>query len=142
MQELTDFILLQRLAVVSSVTADGTPQSALVAVAVTRELELVFDTLNTSRKYVNLKRDPRISAVLGGWQEGDERTVQYEGIADFPAGAELESIQRTYFDVFPDSRYRLSWPGICYVRVKPAWVRFSNFNISPPEIVELKFPLA
>jgi hypothetical protein len=74
--------------------------------------------------------------VLGGWLAGDERTVQVDGIADEPAGAELERLKRAYFAAWPDGSARESWPGITYVRVRPTWVRFSDFNSAPPTIVE------
>jgi hypothetical protein len=31
---------------------------------------------------------------------------------------------------------RLSWPGLIYVRIRPTWIRYSNYNIDPPQIVE------
>ncbi|MGH7626111.1 MAG: hypothetical protein ACREOJ_12440 [Gemmatimonadaceae bacterium] len=57
--------------------------------------------------------------MLGGWVAGDERTVQFEGIADEPVGVELERIQETYFAAWPDGPPRASWPGITYFRVRP-----------------------
>ena len=30
----------------------------------------------------------------------------------------------------------LSWPGIVYFRVRPTWIRFSDFSKDPPTIVE------
>lgn len=50
------FLTQHRYAVVSSLSAHGTPQSALVGIAVTPELEIVFDTVKSSRKYPNLIR--------------------------------------------------------------------------------------
>ncbi len=79
---------------------------------------------------------PTIALVLGGWIAGDERTVQYEGVADEPAGAELDRIKQVYLDAWPDGRSRQSWPGLVYVRVRPTWVRFSDFNRDPPYVVE------
>ena len=38
----------------------GGPQAAVVGFAVSDLLEIVFDTVTTSRKYQNLRRDPRI----------------------------------------------------------------------------------
>jgi len=52
----------------------------------------VFDTIDVSRKAQNLRRNRAIAFVIGGTKEGDERTVQYEGTADEPAGAEPERI--------------------------------------------------
>jgi hypothetical protein len=74
--------------------------------------------------------------VIGGTRDGDERTVQYEGTADEPSGAELERLLALYYERFPDGPARRSWPGLIYVRVKPIWIRYSNFNAQPPEIVE------
>ena len=29
-------------------------------------------------------------------------------------------------------------PGLIHIRVTPVWIRYSNFNAQPPEIVEFK----
>jgi hypothetical protein len=126
-----------RYGVVSSIAAKGVPQSALVGIAVTPELEIVFDTLNSSRKYKNLKRRSSCSFVVG-WP--GEKTVQYEGTAVEPMGAELERFQEVYFAVWPDGLARMSWPGIAYFAVRPTWVRYSDYDQSPPLIEEISFP--
>jgi len=76
--ELLEFMRTQRLAVEASVAPGGGTQAALIGVGVTDALELVFDTVDTTRKCVNLRRNPRLAFVIGGWADGDERTVQYE----------------------------------------------------------------
>ncbi len=113
---------------------DGRPQAAVVGFAVSDLLELVFDTVTTSRKYQNLRRDPRIALVIG-WD--GEVTTQVEGMADFPSGDELLRIRECYFAAYPDGRERLSWPGITHVRIRPTWIRFSDFTKDPPSIVEM-----
>lgn len=112
------------------------PQAAVVGIVVTDRVEIFFDTVRGSRKAENLRRHPRIAFVIGGWVAGDERTVQYEGIADEPAGAELERLKRLYFVQFPEGREREAWPDILYVRARPEWVRYGDYNRTPPEIVE------
>jgi pyridoxine/pyridoxamine 5'-phosphate oxidase len=134
--QLLAFLREHRLAVQTSVTASGAPQAAIVGVAIGDNFEVIFDTLQTSRKAQNLRRNPRIALVLGGWTPGEEQTVQYEGVADEPRGAELESTRQLYFEVYPDGRERLAWPGLIHVRVKPTWLRYSNFNQTPEEILE------
>jgi hypothetical protein len=134
--ELRQFIQSNRWGVQSSVTPAAAPQAALVGIAVTQDLELVFDTLDTTRKVMNLRANARIAFVIGGGVHGDERTVQYEGLADFPQGHELRRLQEVYFAAFPDGRQRQSWPGLVYVRTKPTWIRYSDFNRTPPEIQE------
>ena len=132
--ELVRFLRRYKLAVQSSVAPGGAPQAAIVGFAVSDELEIVFDTVESTRKHANLRADPRIALVIG-WD--DAITAQIEGMADFPQGAELERIRECYFVVYPDGRDRLAWPGITHVRVRPHWVRYSDFTQDPPRIVEL-----
>ena len=62
--------------------------------------------------------------------------MQYEGIADETCGAELARCQSLYFAKFMDGRARLAWPGITYVRVRPTWIRYSDYGSKVPIIVE------
>ena len=107
----------QPWAVEASVTPQGAPQAAVVGIAITDRWELLFDTVTQSRKHQN-------------------RTVQYEGIAELPTEAELPGVQAYYFDRFPDGPTRQSWPGLVYWRVRPTWIRYSNLNVNPPIIQE------
>ena len=131
--EWISFLRRHRLAVVSSLGPDGRPQAAMVGFAVSDQLEIVFDTVTSSRKFQNLRRDPRIALVIG-WDK--EMTAQIEGVADFPTGRELDRIRECYFMAYPDGRDRLSWPGITHVGVRPTWIRYSDFTQNPPRVIE------
>jgi hypothetical protein len=124
------------LGVLSSLGRDGAPQSALVGIAVTPRLEIIFDTVAKSRKFANIARDPRVAFVIG-WQ--GEITVQYEGIARQISSSEIGPYHEIYFRKFPDGPARLKWEGITYYVVAPKWIRYSDYNQSPPEIVEFNF---
>ena len=132
--ELVQFLRRYRLAVQASVAPGGAPQAAVVGFGVSDDAEIVFDTLTTTRKHQNLVADARIALVIG-WEH--EATAQIEGIVDFPTGDELVRVREIYFAAYPDGRDRLAWPGITHARVRPTWVRFSDFTKSPPAIVEL-----
>ncbi|NEU96004.1 pyridoxamine 5'-phosphate oxidase family protein [Bradyrhizobium uaiense] len=132
--ELLAFLRMHRLAVVSTVH-DGAPQAAVVGIAVSDELEIIFDTLTTSRKYRNLSTDPRAALVIG-WDA--EQTAQLEGVADFPTGAALAACKQVYFAAWPDGLEREAWPNIGYVRVRPNWVRFSDFGAVPARVGEIE----
>ena len=132
-QDLVTFLRKHRWGVEASVAATGHPQAAVVGIAVSDALELVFDTLDSTRKCANLRRDPRIAFVIG-WDQ--ERTVQYEGLADEPTGPELARLQALYFTAFPDGPTRLTWPGLTYFRVRPTWLRYSDFTTPDPTIIE------
>jgi pyridoxine/pyridoxamine 5'-phosphate oxidase len=122
--ELFEFIRAHRYAVVSSVAAQGTPESAVVGFAVTPELEIIFDTVRSSRKYANLTGNP--AAAVAMWT--GEATAQYEGIASEPDGAERDHYREIYFETWPDGRERLSWAGITHFVIRPKWIRYSNFD--------------
>jgi len=136
LEALLEFMRSEKYAVQTSVSPGGLPQAAVVGIAVTDRFEIVFDTLASSRKAPNLRANPAIAFVIGGTQEGDERTVQYEGTADEPDGGELERLLAVYYARFPEGPERRSWPGLIYVRVKPTWIRYSDYGRNPPEIIE------
>jgi hypothetical protein len=123
--QLLRFLQAQRLGIVASISPAGDPQSAVVGIAVTDQLEIVFDTLSSTRKCENLRRLPKIS-VVAGWDQ--EITVQYQGVADEPSGPELERLKACYFGVYPDGVDRQRWEGITYFRIRPMWIRYSDFN--------------
>jgi hypothetical protein len=134
--DLLAFLRSERLAVQASVSPTGMPQSAVVGIAVSDAFEIIFDTLSSTRKAVNLRGNPRAALVVGGLVPGDERTAQIEGIADEPQGEELDRLRGVYYSVYSDGPSRLNRPGLIYVRVRPTWIRFSDYNQDPPVIVE------
>ena len=135
--ELLEHLRAHAFVVQASVSPDGVAQAAVIGIAVTDSLEIVFDSVDTTRKIRNLLMNPQIAFVIGGWMPGDERTIQYEGVADTPHGSELERLKTIYYARFPDGQQKVNWPGLIYVRVRPMWIRYSDFNQSPASIVEL-----
>ena len=135
-QDLLAFMRQHRLGVQASVAGGVAPQAAVVGIAVTDRFEIIFDTTTSTRKLQNLRRNPRVAFVIGGPVEGDVRTVQYEGVADEPFDTELARVKAAYYQVYPDGPSRLSWAELTYVRVRPNWIRFSDFGVDPPVIVE------
>lgn len=133
---LYSFLAGQRYGVVSSISAEGSPQSALVGIAATQGLEIVFDTIKSSRKYANLTARPGCSFVVG-W--AGEQTVQMDGVAEELQDAEREAYLAVYFSVWPDGPARLNWPGITHFVVRPRWIRYSDFDQAPPLIQEFRF---
>lgn len=135
LDEIAAYVGAQKLAVQTSVAAGGGPQAAVVGIVSNQRLELFFDTLGDTRKAANLRRDPRAAFVIG-WSLDEARTVQWEGVADEPTGDDLRRWQQLYFARFPDGVARQAWPGITYFRVRPTWVRHSDFRGPTPAITE------
>jgi hypothetical protein len=84
---------------------------------------------NVTRKYRNLIADLACSFAVG-WEE--EQTIQYEGDAEKLRGHELDRCQKVYFQLWPECRAHVSWPGIVYFVVRPRWIRYSDYNQAPP----------
>jgi len=134
---LLSFMRRELYAVQASVGEGGAPQAAIVGVVVSEKLEVFFDTLGSSRKANNLRKSRFAALVLGPAAAGSAQTVQMEGHADEPTGADLHRLLELYFARFPDGRDRQRWPGITYWRIRPTWIRYSDFSVQPPRIVEL-----
>jgi hypothetical protein len=133
--EILAFLQRHPLAVEASSGPAGAPQAAVVGVVVSDTFEVFFDTLSNSRKCSNLRRDPRIALVFG-WDADTGCTLQLEGTADEPGEAELKRLKPLYFARFADGVERQAWPLITYFRVRPSWLRFSDFSGAEPRIVE------
>jgi pyridoxine/pyridoxamine 5'-phosphate oxidase len=133
--DLIDFFRRHRYAVVSTMSATGVPQSAVVGIGVSRDLEIVFDTLKSSRKYQNLVANQAASVTV--WT--GEITAQLDGVAEEPEGAERDRYREIYFETWPDGRDRLSWSGLTHIVIRPKWIRYSDFDQRPPQIEEFTF---
>ena len=135
LEEVFDIAKRKRFLVVSTVNEAGAPEAALMGFAVTPSNEIVFDTLASSRKAVNLARNAAAALVIG-WD--DNVSLQIEGPARRPVGDDLASAKAAYFREWPDGRAREAWPDIAYVVVKPKWIRYSNYGAGPPVVEEFR----
>jgi hypothetical protein len=68
---LYSFMVRHRFGVVSSISGDGTPQSALVGIPITPQLEIVFDTVRSSRKYPKPDCSARLLLCRGMGRRAD-----------------------------------------------------------------------
>ncbi|MGZ3945819.1 MAG: pyridoxamine 5'-phosphate oxidase family protein [Mucilaginibacter sp.] len=131
------FISQSKYAVVSTISKDGKPESALVGIAVSTSLEIIFDTVKTSRKYHNILANKHVAVVVG-WD--NETTVQYEGEAEVLGNDnDADNYRQIYYAAWPDGKERAeTWPGLVHIRIIPKWARYSNFN-EPAVIEEITF---
>jgi hypothetical protein len=134
-KDLFSYINKRRYAVEATVGTSRRPQAAVVGIAVTPALEIVFDTLKTTRKYRNLKRNPRIAFVIG-WDE--DSTLQYEGIVR-ELGPKDGKHRAAYLRKFPDGKERLKWPGITHFLAAPQWIRLTKYSKSGETVQEFEF---
>src|SRR5271166_5915057 len=135
-EEVFRFMNGERLGVLATATNAGRPEAALMGFAVSPGLEIIFDTVRSSRKYPNLKENPRVAWVVGCVSE---ISVQYEGEAEELAGEAMAKYKKIYFQKFTDGPARESWAGITYFLVRPKWVRYCDYNPGQRRIEEHRF---
>ena len=133
--EAYDFLKRQNLGVISTISEHAAPEAALINYGVTEDLELIFETLQTSRKYRNLYRNPKMAMVMGVGK--DCLTCQYEGAVSWPSEAALPGLLDLYFAARPEGLQHRGWPDLVYLQVRPTWIRISNYDLLNWQVREL-----
>ncbi|MBI2405237.1 pyridoxamine 5'-phosphate oxidase family protein [Candidatus Gottesmanbacteria bacterium] len=134
---LRDLINQSKLAVLSTATSENTSESAVVEISASDNLELIFDTLPSFRKYKNLKNNRNVSVVIG-WEPA---TIQYEGIAVELEDKELEEYKQIHFQKFPEA-VKFEELGIRFFKIIPKWIRYTDVSKQPWEVFEIEFPVS
>jgi len=134
--EVLRFLEGEKLAVLATASEDGRPEAALMGFEVTPELEIIFDTVRSFRKYPNLKKNPLVAWVMGCTSE---ISVQYEGVARELEGVELEKYEAIYSMKYPDPTRRERWPDLTFFLVRPTWVRYGDYNPGKRRVEEQAF---
>ncbi len=134
--DLYDFVYRHPLAVLGTTSLSVEPEAALMRTVVTPDLELIFDTRTSTRKYRNFLANPVCTFVIGC--TGPAR-VQYEGTLMAPTGDELARTKSLYIAAVPAGRERESLPDVAWLVARPKWIRYSDYSCQPPRIEEFTF---
>jgi uncharacterized pyridoxamine 5'-phosphate oxidase family protein len=118
------FIRTKRYAVISTCGSNNQPEAALIGFGTTENIELIFGTYSSSRKYKNIKENDKVALVIG-WDE-DYITVQYEGIAKEVTGEELEPLISEFYAQVPEAVVYKNHPEQTYFKVSPKWIRYAD----------------
>lgn len=133
-QDVFNFIHGKTYTVISTSGNNGQPEAALIGFGDTEDLELIFGTYNSSKKYKNLQENSRVAFVIG-WDSSEYTTVQYEGIATELFGDEQEKYVSLFHQKTPSSARYQSHPEQRYFKVTPTWIRYSDLS-GEEEIIE------
>lgn len=134
-KQIFEFVSKYQTCVIAT-SNDNQPQAALIDFAINENLEVIFNTYTTSKKYKNLAKNPRVSLVIGF---GDDlKTLQYAGNAKELEGRKIDQAKKTYSKV---SGFTRKWKikDTRYFKIEPMWLRFSDFSQYPPKIIEAQF---
>lgn len=124
---MLDFLRRHDVAALATVHADrAVPECAIVGIAPTEQLELVFGTAMMNRKYRNLLANPHVALMIG-WSSATG-SMQYERVA--------KEVPRTSRDQYlpyliasnPDHARFAAMPDQRFFLVRPTWIRFFDFD--------------
>lgn len=65
-------------------------------------------------------------------------TVQYEGEATKVPTADIEHYQEAHLNSVPAEREFIERGAVMF-KATPRWIRYSDFNKEPPELIEIQF---
>ena len=129
---VSDFIKEHKIAVVSTVTSDLLPQSAVVGIHVGENSEIIFGTFKSSRKYLNLQKNPRVSLVIG-WDKG--KTVQYEGEVKELQGKAVVEFEKAHMGEMSSAAKYVSKKEAVFYKITPKWIRYTDVSKDPWETI-------
>ena len=127
---------INEFGVIATNSENNAPESAVVAISQTEDLDLIFGTFENSRKFKNIIKDNRVSIVIG-WDNIHKITMQIEGLAMLVSKENREFVENIHCKKNPSSERFRNNIQQKYFTVKPYWVRYSDFSKQPQEIWEL-----
>ena len=118
---LQSFLKERSFCVISTVSEDGKPASAMVGYSSTDAFEVVIGTSNQSRKFANLMQRPNVAIVVGD----GAGTVQLEGVAEIlNVDAYDAMVADGRLSPLPNIDMFRSDPNQVFVKIVPSWIRF------------------
>lgn len=107
---------------------DGlSPESAVVTISETPELEIIFGSSELARKNHNIARSPNVSLVVG-WDIVVRETLQIEGVAVCVSDSEREAIEALHCAKNPIFAKYNGNSSFQYFKLKPHWIRYTNLS--------------
>jgi pyridoxine/pyridoxamine 5'-phosphate oxidase len=137
-QELFSFLNKNIHAVISTCGTNQQPEAALIGFGETENLEIIFGTFYTSKKYRNIQENNKV-AFATGWEANLYITVQYEGTARELKPEELDHYLKLYHTKVPSAAHYHEHPEQRYFLVTPTWIRYSDLSGEEEKIVEFTF---
>lgn len=134
--QLIRTLLESQTNLVISTMGDDTPEAALVAYASAHDLSLVFATYSSSRKYINIQKNPKVAVVFS---DNALKSVQYEGKTEVLEGEELKKYKQLLFQRNPKSIQYENHPEQTYLKITPSWMKYTDLEVEPELVFEMKF---
>lgn len=131
-----DFINEHGLAVVSTVSSDYLPASAVVGIFSNSKMEVFFGTFKSSKKHQNLEKNAMVSLVIG-WDQG--KTVQYQGEAKKLTGAAEDEFKEAHLAHMSTIAKYVEKDEAVFYKITPRSIKYTDLSKDPWDIIELSF---
>lgn len=116
---------------------DGlSPESAVITISETDELEIIFGSSELARKNHNIARSPNVSLVVG-WDIVARETLQIEGVVVRVSDTEREKIEALHCAKNPIFAKYNGNPSFQYFKLHPHWIRYANLSADHPSVWEV-----
>jgi len=138
---ILDFIKTSRVSVLATVLGNGSPHAAAMHYSHSvNPLEIYFSVDKTSLKCQSLlKKKKNKASVVIGFSEQDWLTLQIDGLISIVSDREkLKSVKLIHYKKNPSSKEFENNPNTIFLRFKPKWIRYTDFNFEPPRIILLE----
>ena len=137
-KEVYDFLqdISRQHGVLGYLDADGNPDSAFIGFSATPELDILFGTSDTSRKFSRILQNNLVSFNV---TDRDKRyTVQLKGIVKEIPKSELEPYEEDHYAKLGEySRKFKDMPDKHFFLITPTWLRFSDCSGFPWTVTTL-----
>lgn len=137
-KKIRKFLHKHNVAVVSTLHSEKEGiESAVVSIAETPELEIIFGTSNATRKYKNLQKSGHVAFVIG-WSSYTG-SLQFEGVAREMDREEINSHVSLLTKKNLMNKVFLQKKNQAWFIVKPRWIRLQENLLKGANMFEIDF---
>lgn len=133
-EEVILFLKANRIAIISTISPENKPASAVVFYTIDNNFNFYFFTKDDSKKYTNLEKDNSVAVVV--YDEDHPRIVQAEGFATVETNHEVikkitatllrqSALSSTWYD---PPIAKMTGGNLAIVKIHTNYLRFGDFR--------------
>ena len=135
-KSILDFLKKNELCVLATASKTGKPEAAVMVYLIKDDFSILVSTETWTRKYENIAKNSQVSIVVGGFK--NDPTVQIDGLIEELAGEREDQAKKSIFSIHPEWKSYFQSPKSRFFKIRPLWLRYSDFSLQPPEIIQIE----
>lgn len=125
--KILELLHANHVGVIATHGGGETPESAVVTISETDDMEIIFGSSELGRKNKNIAVNPHVSLVVG-WDIVVRETLQIEGVVVRVLDSEREKIEALHCAKNPIFTKYNGNPSFQYFKLHPRWIRYANLS--------------